>query len=433
MMRRGMPDSSFAAPRRRGMCAEPEEGESVSEPTASRRGSMFSVSEPQKVPLPQDELYQYRVKNTFIDSFEDEEEETPIQFGMKSCPAGIWKNAFIAQPQQPFVKAPMKVALDHGGGRSPTLSPAPPRLHLGASSMAQEPPRSPVPPGLRASGAPGLLAPPLAAGAGGPVRPRSPVAPGQWNGPMPQVKLGQPSVVNMSWSTYAEASHVASSASPRRGAVPSRAPGWSQGSALHESGGCEPCAWFWKPAGCRNAADCKRCHLCEEGALKHRKKAKVAMMRTKIPAEAEDGCATASTTGCVSVSPTAATDGAASQELAPARASAPQLPTQLQGAPPEQPQVQPQADAAEPAAPAEQQENINFGSRLHMTGECEPCAWFWRPTGCSHGIECRRCHLCPEGEVKARKKKKLALLRRSREDGATTGEASISVACEESD
>jgi hypothetical protein len=156
--------------------------------------------------------------------------------------------------------------------------------------------------------------------------------------------------------------------------------------------------------------------------LKNRKKAKVAMMRTKTSTEAEEGC--------VSASPTVTTDGVASEELA--LASAPQLPTQLQGAPSVEPQVQPQADAVEPAAPVEQQEQLNNGSRLHMTGECEPCAWFWRPTGCSHGMECRRCHLCPEGEVKARKKKKLALLRRNREEGAT-GEASISAAGEESD
>lgn len=448
MMRQGMfaEHDRAPAPRRRGMFAEPEdvlpeEDEEYEAASASMHRGLFS--EPQKVPLPQDELSrQYRVKNTFIDSFEDEEEDMPKEFGMKSCPAGIWKNAFMAYgdvgsgAQQPFVKAPMKVALDsasplaatHGGGRSPALSPAPPGLHLGAPSLAQETSRSPGPPGL--------LAPPQAQ-SGGPGRPRSPVAPGQWNGPVPQVKLGQPSVVNMPWRTIAEASPSALSASPRKSTVPARATSYSQGSALHDAGGCEPCAWFWKPAGCRNAADCKRCHLCEEGALKNRKKVKVMMMRTKSGAEAEEGCVS-----------TSATDGVASEEPAPAPARAPRLPMQLQGAPSVEPQVQPQAgdifaallddalkdeedsdddaevDAAEPTAPVEQQMQLNFGSRLHMIGECEPCAWFWRPTGCSHGQECRRCHLCPEGEVKARKKKKLALLRRNREEGVA-GEVSI--------
>jgi len=310
----------------------------------------------------------------------------------------------------------MKVALDptspltathatHGAARSPAPSPGPPGLHLSASAMAAEPSCS--------SGPPGLLAPSLAQPSGGSGRPRSPLPPGQWNGPVPQVKLGQPSVVNMSWRTVAEASPDASGASPSKSAAPARAPSYSQGSALHDSGGCEPCAWFWKPAGCRNAADCKRCHLCEEGALKDRKKAKVAMMRTKT-SEAEEACTSAGPG-----------DLAVPEELQDAP------PAQLQDAPPVEPQVQPQADAAEPAEPAEP-EQLNNGSRLHVTGECEPCAWFWRPTGCSHGLECRRCHLCPEGEVKARKKKKLALLRRSREEGAA-GETSISLSVEESD
>jgi len=51
------------------------------------------------------------------------------------------------------------------------------------------------------------------------------------------------------------------------------------------------------------------------------------------------------------------------------------------------------------------------GSKLHSTGECEPCAWFWRPDACRNGEECGRCHLCPEGEIKARKKKKVAMLK----------------------
>merc|ERR1712039_116545 len=48
----------------------------------------------------------------------------------------------------------------------------------------------------------------------------------------------------------------------------------------------------------------------------------------------------------------------------------------------------------------------SIGSILHSTGECEPCAWFWRPGGCEHGGLCKRCHLCPQGETKARKKAK---------------------------
>lgn len=53
----------------------------------------------------------------------------------------------------------------------------------------------------------------------------------------------------------------------------------SPGSALHGTGRCQPCAWFWKPKGCQNAIKCSYCHLCPEGELKSRKKAKVTAMR----------------------------------------------------------------------------------------------------------------------------------------------------------
>eukprot|EP00435_Cladocopium_sp_Y103_P063371 s275_g25.t1 len=56
----------------------------------------------------------------------------------------------------------------------------------------------------------------------------------------------------------------------------------SQGSALHGTGACKPCAWFWKPGSCQNKDNCSYCHLCPEGELKARKKAKVAMMRLGV-------------------------------------------------------------------------------------------------------------------------------------------------------
>jgi hypothetical protein len=46
------------------------------------------------------------------------------------------------------------------------------------------------------------------------------------------------------------------------------------------------------------------------------------------------------------------------------------------------------------------------GSALHGTGRCRPCAWFWKSKGCQNEENCGHCHLCPEGEIKARKKAK---------------------------
>jgi len=48
----------------------------------------------------------------------------------------------------------------------------------------------------------------------------------------------------------------------------------------------------------------------------------------------------------------------------------------------------------------------SVGSAFHATGACKPCAWFWKPGGCRNARECRHCHLCPEGEVRARKRTK---------------------------
>merc|ERR1712187_426724 len=53
----------------------------------------------------------------------------------------------------------------------------------------------------------------------------------------------------------------------------------SQGSLLHGSGKCKPCAWFWKPGGCQKQQNCTHCHLCPYGEIKARKNAKLTMMR----------------------------------------------------------------------------------------------------------------------------------------------------------
>jgi len=58
-------------------------------------------------------------------------------------------------------------------------------------------------------------------------------------------------------------------------------------------------------------------------------------------------------------------------------------------------------------APLEQrQPEFSLGSQLHATGNCKPCAWFWRPLGCNNGPECGHCHLCTAEELKVRKKER---------------------------
>lgn len=45
----------------------------------------------------------------------------------------------------------------------------------------------------------------------------------------------------------------------------------SRGASLHATGQCKPCAWNWKPGGCRNGADCRHCHVCDQNELKRRR------------------------------------------------------------------------------------------------------------------------------------------------------------------
>jgi hypothetical protein len=48
-------------------------------------------------------------------------------------------------------------------------------------------------------------------------------------------------------------------------------------------------------------------------------------------------------------------------------------------------------------------------NKQNQNGEplCTPCAWFWKANSCNHAKSCTYCHLCPEGELKSRKKHKI--------------------------
>jgi hypothetical protein len=47
----------------------------------------------------------------------------------------------------------------------------------------------------------------------------------------------------------------------------------------------------------------------------------------------------------------------------------------------------------------------------HFAGECQPCAYYFKPDSCKWAASCNFCHLCPEGEIKLRKKEKIRALR----------------------
>jgi len=70
------------------------------------------------------------------------------------------------------------------------------------------------------------------------------------------------------------------------------------------------------------------------------------------------------------------------------------------------------------ASPAPSEGSQNHG-QLTEDGQpaCQPCAWFHKVAGCQNGANCTRCHLCPEGELKVRKKQKLQGLRNAEATG----------------
>ena len=59
----------------------------------------------------------------------------------------------------------------------------------------------------------------------------------------------------------------------------------------------------------------------------------------------------------------------------------------------------------------------SVGSELHQSGQCLPCAHFFKSRGCSLASACNFCHQCPEGEQKMRRKVKDAQLRQQRIEG----------------
>jgi hypothetical protein len=259
------------------------------------------------------------------------------------------------------------------------------------------------------------------------------------------------------------------------------------GSALHSRGECRPCGFFWKPSGCHFGPNCHYCHLCPEGELKARKKAKLALIRSgNSSEEITAGAAGEASDKTVSRTKVPLADLVKPPEgfLNPLSAASPRSKTAITSTAEEQmtaataipmchagnviirntfievvdvdtfPQeaatrrtrrarTEPVSilstageddDAELPnllharTARARTQEFeslldndatsascYSFGSSQHGEGNCRPCAWFWRLEGCRNGADCRHCHLCPQGELKLRRKDKIATMRKERE------------------
>merc|ERR1719253_274323 len=77
-----------------------------------------------------------------------------------------------------------------------------------------------------------------------------------------------------------------------RGDIPDA--GWSEGSALHESGDCKPCLWVFS-SGCEKGVNCAFCHIYHprSARLRHskvkRNRLKKLMASSSSQAPTEDG------------------------------------------------------------------------------------------------------------------------------------------------
>jgi len=178
----------------------------------------------------------------------------------------------------------------------------------------------------------------------------------------------------------------------------------SLGSEKHPVG-CSPCAWFWKAQGCQNGYDCRRCHLCPEGELKARKKSKVATLRASKPQAIDLGDSsiqTAAEPAIIATEACRASQTPLSKDAAPAKVA-------LANATVSTPQS-PDGLTALASSSLGTADLPSKGASLHPN-HCRPCAWFYKPQGCNNGKECGHCHACPDGELKNRRKAKVASLR----------------------
>lgn len=201
----------------------------------------------------------------------------------------------------------------------------------------------------------------------------------------------------------------------------------SVGSALHATGQCCPCAWFYKAQGCQNGANCTRCHLCPPGEVKARKKAAkdASSRREQARKEMEEpiyvnvnrfGMGVPSMGGR---SPYA-TEGVPQKNTfihysdpgppsGPPVYSAPSVLSRQEPQRPESVAASNDAGSAMGESPGSAPEDPKTA---HLRGQCKPCSYFWyKEDGCRNKDDCAFCHICEKGESKKRKKERIRTLK----------------------
>lgn len=206
----------------------------------------------------------------------------------------------------------------------------------------------------------------------------------------------------------------------------------SHGSVLHEKGTCRPCAWFHKPGGCKNGFECGHCHLCPDGEIKARKRAKQTVMRLglatpKVSSASAEAESSMMALGIISPKAQVTRPAKASLWSTPKRGSLSEEESQTTAVGSEQEMSDGSHHSPEAGWSADPlkvefavgenrpepmlEEYPSEGSQLHGTGACRPCAWFWKASGCQNGADCKHCHLCDSGEIQRRRKMKQSMMR----------------------
>ncbi|CAJ1341342.1 unnamed protein product [Effrenium voratum] len=215
-------------------------------------------------------------------------------------------------------------------------------------------------------------------------------------------------------------------------------PQQSVGAVLHGTGECRPCAWFWKPQGCRNGKECLHCHLCLSNEIKIRKKKNWLQHKggEKQAEKVPDVQASQIVRSTLGLGPPPGLAASGPMWIAPgdsdlgegARGPSYVGPGEVRR------ELQDFQDGQGLSGLMTRAGEIEFGrdylqalfsddavtdgrvpwpptplpsrgSAKHSAGECRPCAWFWKK-GCLNGELCQHCHLCPEGEIRRKKKAK---------------------------
>lgn len=226
--------------------------------------------------------------------------------------------------------------------------------------------------------------------------------------------------VDQSSTTATTASSIASEDETEGSTADCRLVDISVGPGLHDSGLCKPCSWFWKPEGCHNGRECQHCHLCPKSEVKTRKKLKAkafkevraSVVGPNLPLSLEPPASELLTSAWCLPAVAAQVD-----VLEISQGPSPKVKNESHSASTVTASVVPSEDEGERdvATGPDRLSATSVGSALHLGGRCKPCSWYWKASGCANGEDCLHCHMCPEDEIKRRKKiqKKVTIVSKS--------------------